>query len=150
MAQSLSMVIIHIIFSTKDRVPMIGEALRPRLHAFLAELARARGGNAYRVGGTADHVHIVTTLPRTITQSKLVEDVKRESSKWVKEQGPEHRGFYWQRGYGVFSLSRSHLAAAVEYVEGQEEHHRQKTFQDEFRAFLKRYGVEYDERYVWE
>lgn len=109
MPQSLSKVIIHVIFSTKDREPGLDREVRPRMHAYLATICRDLGGEAYRVGGVADHVHIVTTLPRTLSQADLIEKVKKSSSKWIKALAPKHRGFYWQRGYGAFSVSPSQL-----------------------------------------
>ena len=150
MPQSLSQVILHVIFSTKDRERLIDAAIRPGLHAYLATIGRDQGAEVYRVGGAADHVHMVVTLPRTVTQAGLLEEVKKNSSRWVKEAGPRYTGFSWQRGYGAFSVSQSQLAAVIAYVDGQEEHHRKVTFQDEYRSFLRKHGVAFDERYVWD
>ena len=150
MPQSLSQVIIHIIFSTKNREPWIDGDVRPRLHAYLATVGRDNGSEVYRVGGVEDHVHLVATLPRTLTQADLLEEIKKHSSRWVKEIDPKYAGFAWQRGYGAFSVSRSQLDAVIAYIDGQEEHHRKVTFQDEYRSFLKKHGVEFDERYVWD
>ena len=150
MPQSLSQVILHIVFSTKDRCRYLDDAICDRAYAFLATLCRDRGCDAYRVGGIDDHVHIICRLSRTITISKLIEDVKRESSKWMKTLGADYTDFHWQRGYGAFSLSRSHLDQAIAYVANQAEHHREMSFQDEFRELLRRYGVEFDEKYVWD
>ena len=150
MPQSLSQVILHIIFSTKDRQCYLDDTIRDRTHAFLATLCRDRGCDALRVGGTEDHVHLICRLSRTITISKLIEDIKRESSKWIKLLGADYINFHWQRGYGAFSLSRSHLDQAIAYVSNQVEHHREISFQDEFRALLRRYEVEFDEKYVWD
>ncbi|MCK5803130.1 MAG: IS200/IS605 family transposase [Lentisphaeria bacterium] len=150
MPQSLSQVILHIVFSTKDRRRYLDDAIRDRTHAFLATLSRDRGCEALRVGGTDDHVHLICRLSRTFTISKLVEDVKRESSKWIKPLGADYTNFHWQRGYGAFSLSQSHLDQAIAYVSNQEEHHRKMSFQDEFRELLRRSGVEFDEKYVWD
>lgn len=102
------------------------------------------------VGGAADHVHILFDQGKMRAPVQFVERVKRESSKFVKTLGLEYRGFYWQRGYGMFSVSPTHLADAERYIRDQEKHHRQKTFCEEFREFLERYGIEYDERYVWD
>jgi REP element-mobilizing transposase RayT len=102
------------------------------------------------VGGVADHVHVVTTLPRTLTQASMIEKVKKTSSKWIKSLGREYEGFYWQRGYGAFSVSPSQLDAVLEYVQGQEEHHRSRSFQEEYREFLHKHEVEFDERYAWD
>ena len=128
MPQSLSRVIIHLIFSTKDRHPWLDREMRPRMHAYLATVCRDLGGEAHRVGGMADHVHIVTTLPRTISQAELVEKVKTSSSAWIKTLGNTYAEFHWQRGYGAFSVSASQLEEVVRYVQNQEEHHRTRTF----------------------
>jgi REP element-mobilizing transposase RayT len=103
-----------------------------------------------RVGGTEDHVHIVCRLSKTLDVSTLIRELKRESSKWIKGERPELADFYWQNGYGAFSVSPSHVAALIEYIINQEEHHRRETFQDEFRRLCKKYGVSIDERYVWD
>ena len=150
MPQSLSKVIIHLIFSTRERHPWLNATVRPRMHAYLATICRDAGGEAFRVGGVADHIHLVTTLPRTLSQADLLEGLKKKSSKWIKELAAEYRHFYWQRGYGAFSVSPSQLDALLAYVESQDEHHRSHTFQEEYREFLLKYGVHYDERYVWD
>ena len=150
MSQSLSKVIIHVIFSTKDRYPWLDVKVRLRMHAYLATFCREKGVEAFRVGGVADHIHLIVTLPRTLSQAEMIERLKKMSSKWIKELAPEYRKFYWQRGYGAFSVSQSQLNAAIEYMENQEEHHRSRTFQEEYREFLRKHGVDYDERYVWD
>ena len=150
MPQSLSKVIIRIVFSTKDREAWLDADIRPRMHGYLATICRDLGGEAFRVGGVADHVHIATTLPRTLSQADMVEAVKKTSSKWIKGVAPKYGRFYWQRGYGAFSVSLSQLDAVLEYVETQEEHHRLRSFQEEYREFLRKHGVEFDERYVWD
>jgi REP element-mobilizing transposase RayT len=150
MPQSLSKVIIHIIFSTKDRKAWLDRTIRPRMHAYIATVCRDLNAEALRVGGVADHLHVVTTLPRTISHAAIVETMKKTSSKWIKGLDPQYRQFYWQRGYGAFSVSPSQLNAVLEYVESQEEHHRTRSFQEEYRDFLRNYGVEFDERYVWD
>jgi REP element-mobilizing transposase RayT len=103
-----------------------------------------------RVGGVADHVHIVTTLPRTLSQADLIEQIKKASSKWIKTLDARYLCFFWQRGYGAFSVSPSQLAAVLEYVDKQQEHHRTRTFQEEYRELLHKHGVEFDERYIWD
>jgi putative transposase len=150
MPQSLSKVIVHMIFSTKDREPWLDSDVRPRMHAYLATVCRDLGGELVRVGGVADHVHIVTTLPRTLSQAELVEEIKKASSKWIKALDARYRGFFWQRGYGAFSVSQSQLDAVVQYVDTQQERHRTRTFQEEYRELLRRHGVDFDERYVWD
>ena len=150
MPQSLSLVIIHVIFSTKERRPIIDAATRPKLHAYLATVARNAECEAYRVGGVADHVHLAVRLSRTVTIAKLVEELKTSSSKWLKTQTPDLAAFSWQRGYGCFSVGPSDLDSLRAYIDDQEKHHEKRTFQDELRMFLKKYGVEYDEAYAWD
>jgi len=150
MPQSLSKVILHIVFSTKDREPWLSLDVRARMHAYLATVCRDLGAEVVRVGGVADHVHIVTTLPRTLSQAQLIEQAKKISSKWVKTVDVRYRGFFWQRGYGAFSVSPSQLEAVLQYVDAQEEHHRTRTFQEEYRELLHRHCVDFDERYVWD
>ena len=124
--------------------------MAPRLHAYLATVCRDMKCQAYRVGGVEDHVHILTSLARTITTAKLVEKIKVASSGWIKDLGPEHADFYWQHGYGAFSVCPVHTDDVIKYIEGQAEHHKKVSFQEEFRKFLKRYDIEYDEKYVWD
>ena len=150
MPQSLSKVIIHIIFSTKDRAAWLDRDVRRRMHAYVATICRDLNAEALRVGGVADHLHIVTTLPRTLSQAAMVERMKKTSSKWIKGLDSKYRQFYWQRGYGAFSVSPSQLNSVLEYVENQEEHHRTRSFQEEYRDFLRKHRVEFDERYVWD
>lgn len=150
MSQSLSLIVIHLIFSTKDRVPALNGVVRPALHAYLATVARNAGCECYRVGGTADHAHLALRLSRTRTVADLVEELKTASSKWLKGQSPELRGFSWQRGYGAFSVGPADRDALCGYIDSQEEHHRTRTYQEEVRAFLRKYGVAYDEAYVWD
>jgi len=120
------------------------------MHAYLATVCRDLGAELVRVGGVADHVHIVTTLPRTVSQAQFVEDVKKTSSKWIKAVDARYRGFFWQRGYGIFSVSPHQLDAVVQYVDAQQGHHRTRTFQEEYCELLRWHGVDFDERYVWD
>jgi REP element-mobilizing transposase RayT len=150
MAQSLSKVILHIVFSAKNRQPWLDLDVRPRMHSYLATVCRGLGAELVHVGGVADHVHIVTTLPRTICQAEFIESVKKTSSKWIKARDARYRGFFWQRGYGAFSVSPSQLKTVLKYVEEQQEHHRVRTFQEEYRELLRKHGVDFDERFVWD
>ena len=150
MPQSLSYLLTHIVFSTKDRTPVLDATVRTDLHAYLATVARNVDCECFRVGGVADHVHLAVRLSRTLTMAKLIEELKTSSSKWLKTQSPALASFAWQRGYGAFSVGPSDLNALLHYIDTQEEHHRARTFQDEYRAFLTKYGIEYDERYVWD
>ena len=150
MPQSLAFILVHVIFSTKDRAPVLQAAIRPSLHAYLATVARNLNCECYSVGGVEDHVHLSIRLSRTLTTAKLIEELKTSSSKWLKTQSPELTEFAWQRGYGAFSVGPADLGALRHYIDTQEEHHHHKSFQEEFRAFLTKYGIDFDERYVWD
>jgi REP element-mobilizing transposase RayT len=151
MPQSLSYLLIHIIFSTKDHTPYLQDKeSRTRLHAYLATIVRDDECECFCAGGVADHVHLAIRLSRTVTVAKLVEHLKTSSSRWIKEQGLASQAFVWQRGYAAFSVGPSDLPALRKYIETQEEHHRKHSFQDELRAFLEKYKVEFDEKYVWD
>jgi REP element-mobilizing transposase RayT len=150
MPQSLSLTILHLVFRTKDREPSIVPEVLPELHAYLATIARNHDGECYRVGGVADHVHLAIRLSRTISIANLVSELKSSSTRWLKTRSPILAKFAWQRGYGVFSVGPKDLNAVIAYIDGQAEHHRTRSFQDEYRAFLRQYGIEFDERYVWD
>ena len=139
----------HCVFSTKERHPSITPELRERLWPFLGGIARPTKIKAIEIGGVEDHVHILLSLPSTMTVSKALQLIKGGSSKWIHETFPEHREFAWQEEYGAFSVSVSQLAKTIEYIKGQEAHHRKMTFQEEFLALLKKHRIEYDERYLW-
>ena len=124
--------------------------VRPRMHAYPATICHDLAAELVRVGGVTDHVHIVTTLPRTVSQAEFIEKVKKASSKWIKALDVRYRGFFWQRGYGAFSVSPSQLDDVLRYIETQQEHHRTSTFQEEYRELLRRHGLDFDERYVWD
>jgi REP element-mobilizing transposase RayT len=149
-AQSLSNVLIHLIFSTKNREPFLDGAVEEELYKYIASACRGCGCPSHNVGGTADHLHLVCSLSRTISISKLLEEIKRTSSKWIKTHGPQYASFAWQNGYGAFSIGQSQLTTVKRYIARQKQHHQQRTFQDEFREFLRRYEIAYDERYVWD
>ena len=149
MAQSLSQVYVHITFSTKNRHPFIDDVLKHDLWTYIGGVCRTRECNPIRVGGYNDHVHICCLLSKKISQVKLLEDVKKESSYWVKSRGERYRQFYWQDGYGIFSVNPSEVEKVVAYIDGQQEHHKKRTYQEELLRFLKKYGVHYDERYLW-
>jgi len=138
----------HIVFSTKDRRPWIDAAWRARLHEYLGGLIRAAEGIPEIVGGTADHIHILVGLKATHTLSSFVQDIKQTSSRWIHETiGVKE--FAWQQGYGAFTVSVSNVDAVKEYIANQEEHHRKKTFQEEYVAFLQKHRVDYDEKHLW-
>lgn len=151
MSQSLAQIYLHIVFSTKKGQTFLKDPeFRERVHAYLHGICDNHESPALRVGGTEDHVHILCRLARTLDVAKLVRELKRSSSKWIKEESSRFRDFYWQQGYGAFSVSPSHIPALVEYIVRQMEHHKLDTFQSELRRMCKKYGVEIDERYVWD
>jgi putative transposase len=139
----------HCVFSTKERRPLITPELRERLWPFLGGIARQNKMKAVEIGGVEDHLHILLSLPATVSISKAMQLIKGGSSKWVHETFPEHRSFAWQEEYGAFSVSVSQLEKTIEYIRKQPEHHRKMTFQEEFLALLNRHRVKYDERYLW-
>jgi REP element-mobilizing transposase RayT len=151
MPQSLAQLYVHIVFSTKNRAPFLKDAaFRERTHAYLKGICDNQASPSLRVGGAEDHVHVLCRLSTTLDAATLIRELKRESSKWIKEENPRLGDFHWQKGYGAFYVSPSHVSALIEYIMNQEEHHRRETFQDEFRRLCKKYGVELDERYVWD
>ena len=151
MPQSLARVLIHIIFSTKNRAPWLKRhELREAMNGYLVGALRNLDCSAIAVGAAEDHVHILCHLSRTLSIAGLLEEIKKTSSAWIKTQEPALGEFYWQSGYGAFSVSPSNVEQVEQYIANQEEHHRKVSFQEEFREFLKRHGVMYDERYVWD
>jgi putative transposase len=150
MSQSLVKNLIHLVFSTKNRHPWITSAHRDVLFGYLAGIHQQWGSPALAIGGAKDHVHTLFALSKNHALKDIVEAVKKGSSKWAKIEGPKNADFYWQAGYGAFSVSQSNAEAVQRYIENQEEHHRKITFQDELRAFYQRHGIAVDERYVWD
>jgi putative transposase len=146
--QSLAKILVHVIFSTKNREPVIPREIRPKLHAYIGGILENLRCPSLQTGGTADHVHVVLSLARTHSLADVVEEVKKSYSKWLKQQGVD--SFFWQAGYGAFSIGESQLPALISYVAQQEQHHQHLSFQEEFRRLLQRYGLAYDERYVWD
>ena len=150
MGQSLVQNYIHIVFSTKYREPLIQSDVEAELHAYLGGICNQLECQTIKVGGYTDHIHILCKLSTKIALMKLVEEVKSHSSKWVKTKGEQYSNFYWQNGYGAFSVNPSQVETVIAYIANQHEHHNKKNFQDEYRAILKKYQVEFDERYVWD
>jgi REP element-mobilizing transposase RayT len=148
MANTYTSAHIHYVFSTKNRLPYIVGDLKPRLWAFMGGIARDNGMKALGIGGVADHVHLLVSLPSNLSIAKAIQLIKGGSSSWVHTTFPEAKDFAWQTGYGAFSVSVSRLADTLAYIENQEEHHRTKSFQEEYLAFLNKHGVAYDEKYV--
>ena len=152
MPQSLSHVYVHITFSTKHRQPFIDDSIKEELWTYLGGVCKELECNPIRVGGHHDHVHICCLLSKKITSIKLLEEIKKSSSKWIKTKGPQYSQFYWQDGYGEFSVNPSELKVVEKYIDDQRDHHqnKNKSFQSEYLAFLKKYKIPYDERYIWE
>lgn len=150
MPQSLARVLVHLVFSTKHRAPVLNPAVRAELHPYLATVLDSDGCLSLRVGGVEDHVHLFFALSRTMTIAQVVERVKTSSSKWLKTKNAELADFRWQGGYGIFSVSEYHADTVVDYILRQEEHHAAESFQQELRRLHKESGSTYDERFVWD
>ena len=150
MAQSLSKILIHLVFSTKNRERILTDEVRAELHPYMNKVLVEMDSPAIAVGSVEDHIHILFRLSKNHAICKVIEEVKTSSSKWIKTKGASFKNFHWQSGYGAFSVSQSNVEEVQNYIADQKEHHRTKTFQEEFRAFLNRYDVPYDERYVWD
>jgi REP element-mobilizing transposase RayT len=150
MGQSLVKNYLHIVFSTKYRQNLILPPVEEELHNYLGGTCKKLECPPLIVGGYTDHIHILCMLSKKIALMKLVEEIKSSSSKWAKSKAPEYANFYWQDGYGAFSVNPGHVERVISYIKNQKEHHRKKTFQDEYRKILHQYNVEYDERYVWD
>ena len=150
MGQSLVKNYIHIVFSTKYRQPLIDSSIETELHAYLGGICNEMECHTLKAGGYTDHIHILCMLSKKIALVKLLEEVKKSSSKWIKTKGLQYRNFYWQDGYGAFSVSPNQVDNVKNYIANQHEHHQRKSFQKEYRTFLKKHNVDYDERYVWD
>ena len=150
MGQSLVSNYVHIVFSTKYREPLIQPPVEAELHSYLGGICKNLECHPLTVGGYTDYIHILCMLSKKIALMKLLEEVKSHSSKWIKTKGDGYGNFYWQDGYGAFSVNPKEVETVAAYIRNQKEHHSKKVFQDEFRGFLKRYKIEYDERYVWD
>ena len=150
MGQSLVQNYIHIVFSTKYREPFIKPPVEAELHSYLGGICNKLDCHAIKVGGYKDHIHILCMLSKKITLMGLMEELKSHSSKWIKTKGADYEYFYWQNGYGAFSINYSEVDSVIAYIANQHKHHGKETFQEEYRSLLKKYNVEYDERYVWD
>ncbi len=139
----------HIVFSTKYRKPGLTDAIRSETYRYIAGIIANKRGQVLEIGGVADHIHLVTSCPPTIALADFVRDIKANSSKWLREE-KSRRDFQWQTGYGAFTVSRSQVDVLRRYVRSQPEHHRKRSFEDEFRMILKRHGISFDEKYLFE
>lgn len=150
MGQSLVQNYIHLVFSTKHRQHLIFPPVEEELHSYLGGICKKLDCQPMIVGGFSNHIHILCKLSKKIALMKLVEEVKAHSSKWIKSKGEDYEGFYWQNGYGAFSVNPSEIDKVIHYIENQKEHHQRKNFEDEYRQILKKYQTEFDEQYVWD
>ena len=149
MAQSLAKILIHVVFSTKERYPYLQSDLRPELHAYSATVLKGLESPAILVNSVDDHMHLLCHLSKNHAVCDLIQKVKTSTSKWLKTKGGVLAKFRWQNGYGVFSVSPSQVDPVRKYIEDQEIHHRKVSFQDEFRGLLSRHDLQLDERYAW-
>ncbi len=148
MSQSFTNLLYHIIFSTKDRRPIISVDYQPRLYSYIGGIIRETGGISLGINGTEDHVHVLAKLRPDRALSDVLRDLKSGATGWMHDVFPSLADFYWQRGYAAFTVSQSHLPQVQRYIAGQKEHHKRVSFRDEFILFLKANGIEYDERYI--
>jgi|ERR1043165_5615561 REP element-mobilizing transposase RayT len=149
MAQTLTSLLVHVIFSTKNREPFMSPEIEPELFAYIGGILKNHESSLLDAGGTADHVHLLISLSKNISLSALMKDVKKDSSSWIKTKGNRFRNFHWQDGYGAFSVGQSEVVRVKQYIDNQKEHHRKRSFREELIALLEEYGLEYDERYLW-
>ncbi|MGD0382624.1 MAG: IS200/IS605 family transposase [Thermoguttaceae bacterium] len=150
MAHSFVSGLFHCAFSTKGRRKLITPDLQDRLWPYMGGIARENGMKALAIGGVDDHDHLLIAISSTISIAKAIQLIKGASSKWVHDTFPKHHNFVWQAGYGAFSIGISQIDRTIAYIQSQAEHHRKKTFQDEFLEILKKHGIQYDERYIWD
>ena len=150
MSHTSTNLLVHLIFSTKARAPIITSAIESDLHAYLGGIIREIGGVALSINGPSDHVHLLVRLPANESVAEVARLIKTNSSRWIHGRWPEHREFAWQTGYGAFSVSESSISDVMRYIGNQREHHKKRSYQDEFLAFLRKNGISIDERYLWE
>lgn len=150
MPQSLSKIYTHIVFGTKHRQHFIDPKIESHLHNYLGGTCKNWECKPVQVGGFTNHIHILCQISRKIAPVKLIQELKQSSSKWAKSRGAKYQNFYWQDGYGIFSVSHSQVEKVTEYIKNQHEHHKTATYEDEFRKLLKKHHIEYDEGYLWD
>jgi len=150
MGQSLTKVYVHIVFSTKNRENLIDKLIEIELFEYIGGVCKGMKCNPIQVGGYRNHIHVLCLLAKDITQSQLLEEIKKRSSKWIKTKGQKYQNFYWQNGYGIFSVNPSQIDIVKNYITNQEKHHSIKTFKSEFRSFMEENKIEFNEKYVWD
>ncbi len=149
MATTFTKLLVHYIFSTKNRVPIITPEIEPDLFAYITGISKELNCWILAINSVPDHIHILASMSKHVTVIDFMENVKKSSSFWIKAQGRSFADFHWQEGYAAFSIGESGVPALQRYIANQKEHHRKITFKEELIAFLKKYGIEYDERYIW-
>ena len=149
MAQTLTSLMVHVVFSTKDRQPLITPEVEPELYAYMGGTAKNLESRCLAAGGTENHVHLLVSQSKKVALCHLMEEVKKSSSKWIKTKASTFQTFSWQDGYGAFTIGESQVEALKLYIGGQKERHKRQTFEEEFMLLLKKYHVQYDERYLW-
>ena len=149
MSQSLSKLYVHLIFHIKNSLTPVRTEDKKDLYSYIGSIIKDNGSIPILIIGTRDHVHVFYVMSKNIALAMLTEEIKRHSSRWIKTRGPQYKQFAWQGGYAGFSVSQSLIEKTKRYIEVQEEHHKKMTFEEELIAFLKEYGIEYDERYLW-
>lgn len=150
MPQSLSKLLAHIVFSTKNRADLIAPEIEDGLFSYIHGIVENNHAKLIIANGTTNHIHLLVSLPKKIDLPELIGDIKRDSSSWMKAQDAKYADFYWQKGYGAFSVGQSQVATVVSYIQRQKEHHARQGFQDEYRSFLRQCEIEFDERYAWD
>lgn len=150
MAQSLADILLHIVFSTKERKLWIDEVNEPELHAYICGICQNLDCPVIKINGVEDHIHVLLSLSRTIAVSKLIAEIKSNSSRWIKTKDSRFHEFSWQGGYGAFSVSRPQINGVIKYIENQKEHHKTQNFKEEYLTMLKSAQIQYDEKYLWD
>ena len=150
MPQSLFKILVHIVFSTKNRADLISPEIETGLYAYIHGIVENNGSKLIIANGTTNHIHLLVSLGKKIVLPELIGDIKRDSSSWIKKQNASFSNFYWQKGYGAFSIGQSQVITVINYIKKQKEHHRQQDFKTEFRTLLRKYEIDFDERYVWD
>ncbi len=150
MPQSLSNILIHIVFSTKDRKNLIDKSIRSELYSYIAQICKNKNSSSKQIGGTENHIHVLLILSRSMSVSKLISDIKANSTRWIKTKGARLKNFAWQNGYGAFSIGESGFHNCVNYIKNQSTHHKQVSFEEELKLILRKYSVKYDERYLFD
>ena len=150
MAQSLVKNYLHIIFSTELRTEFIDKKIENELFSYIATICKDYDSPAIQIGGTDDHIHILLNLSRKFAIMKVIQEIKAHSSKWIKTKGKKYENFFWQDGYGAFSVSQKHIFATINYIQNQREHHKNQTYKVEFLTILNKYEMDYDEKYLWD